>query len=94
VHWLTGGITGLIAIVINYVKRSDVAGTPYEAHFDWQIRSFWGCLIGYVIGGALFVVVIGIPILWAVSIWMLYRIIKGWLYLYDNKRFANPRGWF
>jgi uncharacterized membrane protein len=24
---------------------------------------------------------------------MLYRIIKGWLYLYDNKPFANPRGW-
>ena len=33
-------------------------------------------------------------ILWAVSIWMLYRIIKGWLYLYDNKPLANPRGWF
>jgi uncharacterized membrane protein len=94
VHWLTGGITGLIAIIINYVKRSEAVGTPYEAHFTWQIRSFWGCLIGYVIGGALFVVVIGIPILWAVSIWMLYRIIKGWLYLYDNKPFANPRGWF
>jgi uncharacterized membrane protein len=24
---------------------------------------------------------------------MLYRIIKGWLYLYDNKPFANPAGW-
>jgi uncharacterized membrane protein len=75
------------------VKRADVVGTPYEAHFEWQIRSFWLCLLGYAIGGVLLFVVIGIPVLWAVSIWMLYRIIKGWLYLYDNKPLANPRGW-
>lgn len=94
VHWLTGGISILIAVIINYVKRADVAGTPYEAHFEWQIRSFWMGLVGYLIGGALIFVLIGIPVLWAVSIWMLYRIIKGWLYLYDNKPFVNPRGWF
>jgi uncharacterized membrane protein len=94
VHWLTGGLTILIAIIINYVKRPDVVGTPYEAHFEWQIRSFWMALLGYAIGGVLLFVVIGIPVLWAVSIWMLYRIIKGWLYLYDSKPLANPRGWF
>ncbi|NUY04042.1 DUF4870 family protein [Paraburkholderia youngii] len=93
VHWLTGGLTVLVAIIINYVKRADVAGTPYEAHFGWQIRTFWMGLVGYAIGALLLVVVIGIPVLWAVSIWMLYRIIKGWLYLYDNKPFANPAGW-
>ncbi|MGF6922680.1 DUF4870 family protein [Paraburkholderia sp. 40] len=93
VHWLTGGLTILVAIIINYVKRSDVAGTPYEAHFEWQIRTFWLGLIGYAIGALLLLVVIGIPVLWAVSIWMLYRIIKGWLYLYDNKPFANPASW-
>jgi uncharacterized membrane protein len=94
VHWLTGGITGLVAVIINYVKRADAAGTPYEAHFDWQIRTFWYGLAGYLIGIALVVVVIGVPVLWAVGIWMLYRIIKGWLYLYDNKPFPNSRAWF
>ena len=94
VYWLSGGITALIAIIINYVKRSDVVGTPYEAHFDWQIRTFWMAVIGHLIGFALFIVLIGVPILWAVAIWMLYRIIKGWLYLYDNKPLLNPRGWF
>ncbi|WP_341314150.1 hypothetical protein WN982_02025 [Paraburkholderia sp. IMGN_8] len=94
VHWLTGGISILIAVIVNYVKRQDVAGTPYEAHFEWQIRSFWMGLAGYLIGGALVFVLIGFPVLWAVSIWMLYRIIKGWLYLYDNKPLADPRGWF
>ena len=94
VHWLTGGITGLIAVIINYVKRSDAAGTPYEAHFDWQIRTFWYGLAGYLIGLALIIVLVGVPVLWAVGIWMLYRIIKGWLYLYDNKPLLSPRAWF
>lgn len=94
VYWLTGGISVLIAIIVNYLKRDDVAGTPYEAHFRWQIRTFWFGLAGHLIGVALLIVVIGIPILWAVAIWTLYRIIKGWLYLYDNKPLANPRGWF
>lgn len=91
VHYLTGGVTGIIAIIINYVKRPDVAGTAYEAHFDWQIRTFWFALLGYLIGIALFLLLIGIPILWAVGIWTLYRIIKGWLYLYDNKPLQNSR---
>jgi hypothetical protein len=51
-------------------------------------------LLGYAIGGVLLLVLIGIPVLWAVSIWMLYRIIKGWLYLYDNKPFANRAAGF
>jgi uncharacterized membrane protein len=94
IYWLTGGLTALIAIIINYVKRTDVAGTPFEAHFDWQIRTFWWGVLGHVIGVALFIVLIGVPILWAVAIWMLYRIIKGWLYLYDSKPLTNPRAWF
>ena len=53
VYWLTGGITVLIAIIINYLKRGDVVGTPYEAHFEWQIRTFWWALLGHLIGVAL-----------------------------------------
>jgi len=94
VYWLSGGVTALIAIIINYLKRDDVVGTPYEAHFTWQIRSFWMALFGHLVAFALFIVLIGVPLLWAVAIWMLYRIIKGWLYLYDNKPLLNPRAWF
>ncbi|RKP44004.1 DUF4870 family protein [Trinickia fusca] len=93
VHWFTGGVTGLIAIILDYVKRSDAAGTPYAAHFEWQIRTFWTALVGYLIGAALIVVAIGVPIIAAVSIWVLYRIVKGWLYLYENKP-LEPHAWF
>jgi uncharacterized membrane protein len=94
VYWLTGGVSILVAIIINYVKREDVVGTPYEAHFEWQIRTFWWALLGHLIGVALIIVMIGFPILWAVALWTLYRIIKGWLYLWDNKPLANTRAWF
>jgi uncharacterized membrane protein len=92
-HWFTGGISGLVAVIIDYLKRPDAAGTPYAPHFEWQIRTFWIALIGYVIGAVLTIVAIGFIILAAVSIWMLYRIVKGWLYLYDNKP-LEPRAWF
>lgn len=92
-YWLTGGVSGLVAIILNYVKRDEALGTPYEQHFTWQIRTFWLGLAGHLIGFALILLIVGIPILWAVAIWTLYRIIKGWLYLYERKTLANPRGW-
>ena len=41
----TGGLLAVIALVINYVKRSSVRGTIFESHFTWQIRTFWWYLI-------------------------------------------------
>lgn len=37
----TGGLLAVIALIINYVKRSDVRGSIFESHFTWQIRTFW-----------------------------------------------------
>jgi uncharacterized membrane protein len=91
-YWLTGGVTVLIAIIINYLKRDDAIGTPYEAHFTWQIRTFWWAVLGHVIGVAFIWVLIGFPILFVVGIWTLYRVVKGWLYLYENKP-LQPRTW-
>jgi uncharacterized membrane protein len=93
IHWVTGGLTGLVAIIINYIKRGDVENTPYEPHFTWQIRSFWWALLGYVIGFALIWVGVGFLIIGAVSVWTLYRIIKGWLFLYEQKM-LDPKAWF
>lgn len=91
IFWLTGGITALIAIIIDYVKRDDVRGTLYESHFRWQIRSFWWCVLWGVVGVLLIpLAFIGFAVLWVLGIWMLYRIVKGWLYLNDSKpMYAN-----
>lgn len=89
IFWLTGGVTALIAIIINYIKRDDARGTLYASHFTWQIRSFWWSVAWTVVGGVLFATVVGIPLAFAtwgiLSLWILYRIVKGWLYLNDSK---------
>ena len=79
------GITAIVGIVINYVKLEDVAGTWLESHFRWQIRTFWFGLLWAVIGVATVVILIGTAILFANFCWIIYRIVKGWLNLNDNK---------
>ena len=39
--FFVGGITGLVGVIINYVKLDDVRNTWVERHFRWQIRTFW-----------------------------------------------------
>jgi uncharacterized membrane protein len=79
------GVTFLIAVIMNYVKRSDVQNTWLASHFTWQIRTFWYALLWLIIGGVTSFIIIGIPILIATTIWVIYRIAKGWIYVYDKK---------
>ncbi len=79
------GISAIVGIVINYVKKDEVAGTWLESHFRWQIRTFWFGMLWAVIGGATFFFLIGMFILAANFIWIIYRIVKGWLNLNENK---------
>lgn len=85
------GITFLIAVIINYIKREDAAGTWLESHFTWQIRTFWYGILWAVIGAITYVFVIGLFILGIAAIWIIYRIIKGWLYLNDKKEMYQTK---
>jgi uncharacterized membrane protein len=78
------GLSAIAAIIINYVKRDDVKGTVLESHFNWQIRTFWWGLLWGVIGFITMFIGIGFIILAANAIWIIYRIIKGWLRLNDG----------
>lgn len=89
---VTAFLTGwpsIIAVILNYVKRSEVRGTWLDTHFSWQIRTFWFALLWLVVGAVLFATVVGIPVavvLWiGTGIWVLYRIIRGWLALVSEK---------
>jgi uncharacterized membrane protein len=79
------GITWIVAVIINYVKKDDAAGTWLESHIRWQIRTFWFGLLWGVIGGALVLVLIGFVVLFADAVWIIYRIVKGWLNLAENR---------
>ena len=84
----------IIAVILNYAKRSDVKGTYLESHFSWQIRTFWYAFAWVVIGVVLIFTVVGIPIsltiFVAISLWILYRIARGWLVLLDGKPMPVP----
>ena len=79
------GITWIVAIVLDYVKRDDAKGTWLESHFSWQIRTFWWGLLWAVIGAITFIIIVGWFILAADAIWIIYRIVKGWLRLLDAR---------
>jgi uncharacterized membrane protein len=80
------GVTWIAAVIINYIKKEDVAGTWLESHFRWQIRTFWYGLLYSVIGVITIVFGIGWAILMADLVWVIYRIVKGWLRLSEGKR--------
>jgi len=79
------GWPSIIAVILNYVKRSEVAGTWLDSHFRWQIRTFWFAALWVAIAVALGLTVIGLPltllILAAVTVWLIYRVARGWLAL-------------
>ena len=79
------GISAIIGIVINYIKLEEVTGTWLESHFRWQIRTFWFGLWWAVIGIITLAILVGFVILFVNLIWIIYRVIKGWLYFNDNK---------
>ena len=75
----------IAAVIINYVKRDDVRGTFLESHFRWQIRTFWFGVLWLVVGVLTWLILIGYVITAVNFIWIMYRIIKGWLDLVDRK---------
>jgi len=89
------GWPSIIAVILNYAKRADVRGTYLETHFSWQIRTFWYALLWVMIGIAVAVTIVGIPIslmiFVAISLWILYRIVRGWLALLERKPMDIPQ---
>lgn len=84
------GLSAIVAVVINYVKKEEVSGTWLESHFRWQIRTFWYGLLWGAIGLLLLVFVVGWFILMVDAVWIIYRIVKGWLNLNDGKPMPPP----
>lgn len=76
----------IVAFVIDLVKKDDAAGTWQESHFRWRIRTVLWAGGLYLVTSPLWVLLL-LPgwIAWAlISIWFLYRIIRGWVNLNAN----------
>ena len=83
------GWPSIIAVIINYLTRDKVSGTWLATHWRWQLRTFWFAALWLLLAGVLMLTLIGIPaaILVVVStgLWVLYRVIRGWLALRDRR---------
>ncbi len=84
-----GSVPSIIAVILNYVRRGDARGTWVESHYRWQIRTFWFALLWFVIGWVLIFTIVGaivgVPVLAALTLWLIYRIARGWLRLRDRR---------
>ena len=87
-------IAGIVGVIIAYVKRGEARGTWVASHFDWLIATFWWSLlwdvIALVIGILTFWILglgilLGILILAATSIWVIYRVVRGYLAFKDSQ---------
>jgi uncharacterized membrane protein len=87
------GLPSIVAVIMNYARQADARGTFLESHFSWQIRTFWFALLWVLVILALslplMLVAIGLLTLPAgyvlLGIWVIYRIIRGWLALGDRR---------
>ncbi len=78
-------ITSVIGLVINYLKDDEVRGSWLESHFRWQKSTFWYGLLWTVLGFISLPILLGYLVLPAVTLWLIYRIARGWIYLVDGK---------
>lgn len=88
---VTAFLTGwpsLLAVILNYIKRSETHGTYLESHFRWQIRTFWFAVLWLLVAVLLFITIVGIlPAILVVGltgVWVVYRIVRGLMRLMDE----------
>src|SRR5688572_13642946 len=86
------GWPSIIAVILNYLKRSEARGTWLESHFRWQIRTFWFGLLWISLCIAFIILTLGIGILVAwlpmvlVGLWFVYRVVRGWVALGSSRQ--------
>ena len=85
------GWPSIIAVIMNYIKRSDARSTWLESHFRWQLRTFWFgllwvslCWLFVLMTLGLGLIVVWIP-LGILTLWFIYRVARGWLALREHK---------
>ena len=85
------GWPSIIAVIMNYIKRSEAGGTWLESHFRWQIRTFWYGAFWAALCGIFVVLTFGIGVLFVwlplglLAIWFIYRVARGWMALRDRR---------
>ncbi len=84
-----GSVPSIIAVIINYLTRGGARDSWAASHYRWQIRTFWFALLWLIISLLLVATLVGAPVglilLIALTLWLIYRIARGWLRLHDKQ---------
>lgn len=82
----------IVAFILDLVKKDDAAGTWQESHFRWRIRSvIWAAVLYIVTVPLWFLLFLPGWIAWVIiSIWFLYRVVRGWVNLNSNTPMPVP----
>ncbi len=92
--FITGGLGALIGLVIAYMKRPEVVGTWRESHYTWLIRTFWIGLLASFFGVITTFILIGIFVLFATFVWVVIRLVKGWMSYSREEPIRDPENLF
>ena len=88
------GLPSLAAVVLNYLKRGEAAGSWLESHFRWQIRTFWFAVLWVAVAVLMGLTIVGLPFALAVlllaGVWILYRVVRGWWVLIQRRTLPMP----
>jgi len=88
-----GGMTFIVAVILNYLNMHHVKGTWVESHFKWQIETFWVALALVLIGSSTLPFLIGFVVIFGAVIWIIHRIVYGWVSLNKSKE-VTPKSRF
>lgn len=86
------GVTTIAGLIVAYLKRGE-ASPEAASHFTFQIRTFWIGFLFYVISAITMLILVGYLLALATFIWMLIRLIKGFMAAGEGKPIANPATW-
>ncbi|HUD30835.1 MAG TPA: hypothetical protein VMQ93_18365 [Novosphingobium sp.] len=87
------GVTGIVGVVLAYVWRGEPKAEWEVSHYEYAIRTFWIFLVGVIVGTILTIVLIGIPILIAVSVLVIVRCVLSVLNAQKHAPMPNPGTW-
>ena len=79
--WFSGGVFAVIALIINYLRRSDETEPLYVTHHNYMIATFWWTMLWLVLLSPLWLLLMlpGVVAYGIVWLWYLYRCIRGWM---------------
>ena len=82
-----GAVLLIVALVVDMVKKDEATGTWQASHFSWRIRSVLIAGFLYVLTAPLFLLLYlpGALAWFVISIWFLYRIVRGMVAMNNNR---------